>query len=141
MPYGQRNTILVSGLIFTGIILLVYLLSIVLLLVETGGRLGDLSRLRPGATLQPWWLQNLGSPRAGIPYYWKSAGVLALVLTTFIAGLVLRRLYQRTASAEIFFFLFFLFTLSLESLWTWNVLVLARGCPKGKGRQNCPQRL
>ena len=129
MPYGQRNAILISGLLFAGALLLAYIASAVLLFSITGGELQQLSKLRPELTSDPWWLEDLESPSSNALYLWKTVGLFVLLAAAFVAALVLRRLYQRTASAEIFFFLFFLFSLSFESIWSWNAILIHLGSP------------
>lgn len=129
MPYGQRNTILIAGLVFMGMLLLAYVVSAFLLFTLTDGRLGELTHLRPEVTPHPWWLEYFETPASEALYLWKTAGLFVLLVVCFVAGLVLRRLYQRTASAEIFFFLFFLYSLSFEATWSWNAILIHLGSP------------
>ena len=76
-----------------------------------------------------WWLRYGSAPAAYAGLTWDIAGLFALLLVCLVAGIVLRRLYHRTASAEVFFIIFFLCSLALEALRIWNGLFLLEVLP------------
>jgi hypothetical protein len=129
MFYGYRSTILIAGLVFTGLILFGYLLTFILIL-NTGwiGFEQIFSRVQNTAG-STWWLFHPGERKPGWLYIWYLAGLFALLLICLVSSFVLTRIYRRTASAEIFFFLFFLYSISFEAIWLWNAIAIVKSAP------------
>ncbi len=121
MPYGYRNNILVAGIVLTSILLFAYLVTFVLIL--STGWIGFEQIFHQ--------IEDQASQKTRPSWYhlWYLGGLFILILICLVSCTVLKRLYQRTASAEIFFFMFFLFSISFEVIWLWSGIAIVTGAP------------
>ncbi len=83
----------------------------------------------PTAPSHFWWLRYGAGQPGSTGLLWDLVGLFILLLICFIAGIVFRGLYNRTASAEVFFMIFFLCSFALEATRVWNGLLLLEGLP------------
>jgi len=122
MTYGKRNILIVVGLVFTVLVIAGFPLATLL-----SGRSGWVDHPLSRLPSHSWWLSYGISPPTRGQYIWYAAALLALVLLVFAACLILRSIYRRTASEEVFFFLLFLFTYPFELLRSWNAVLSLNG--------------
>jgi hypothetical protein len=121
MPYGYRNNILTAGIVLMSVMLIAYFVTLILI-VFTGwaGFEQIFHKIEDQASAET---------RSSWYHLWYSGGLFLLILICFFSCTVLKRLYQRTASAEIFFFMFFLFSISFEVIWLWSGVAIVTGAP------------
>ena len=129
MPYGYRNTILVFGLALTSIILVGYLVTFILILCTDWVGFEQIFSQALDRSQSTWWLLYPGATKPGWQHLWYFGGLFLLILICVISCVVLKRLYERTASAEIFFFLFFLYSISFEAIWLWSAIAIVKATP------------
>ena len=129
MPYGYRNTILVFGLAFTSIILIGYLITFILILCTDWVGFEQIFSQVQDRNQSTWWPLYPGATSRGGQHLWYLGGLFLLMLICVISCTVLKRLWERTASAEIFFFLFFLYSISFEAIWLWSAIAIAKEAP------------
>jgi hypothetical protein len=78
-------------------------------------------------TSHHWWLTyDTVSPDTR-QYVWYASALLLLSLFLFAASAILRSIYRRTAAADVFFFLIFLFSFGFELLRPWIALLSMKG--------------
>jgi hypothetical protein len=129
MPYSYRNSILTAGLLVSIFFIICFAFSIIVLWKLTSG---DFSLVYSSLEEQPahsWWLHYRESSANSALFFWHIGGLTGLFLVCILTTIVLKRIFRRTASAEIFFFVFFLYSLSFEAIWTWNAVLTIRGSP------------
>jgi len=129
MPYGYRNTILVFGLALTSIILIGYLITFILILCTDWVEFEQIFTRVQDQNQSTRWPVYLGATSLGGQHLWYLAGLFLLILICVISCTVLKRLWERTASAEIFFFLFFLYSISFEAIWLWSAIAIVKEAP------------
>ena len=122
MTYGKRSTLLAIGLAFLILCAASFPVSVVIL-HRTGWEGHPISRL----TSHHWWLSYDTVSPDGRQYVWYASALLLLALFVFVACIILRSIYRRTAAADVFFFLIFLVTIGFELLRPWIALLSMRG--------------
>ena len=127
MALSVRHTTIAVGSILTVFFLVCYSLCLALLF-RTGGK---------GSVWVPFtelpapfrdFVSGKASPEQ-TNLIWNFLGTAAWLAVGTVSGLLLRRLYVRTASPEIFFFLFFIFSMSFEALRGVNAVLILNEAP------------
>lgn len=124
MRYGYRNSATIVALAAAALQSAGFLLATALISHEG---LNAFLLSRPSVTAHSWWLVYK-DVQPGLNYYiWDTGGVMLFLLICFVAGIFLRKIYQRTASAEVFFAIFFLCSITFEALRIWNAYLILKG--------------
>ena len=129
MTYGYRNSVLTIGLAASFISIVGFVVSLGFLLSTVWADSGSITQAFPGLPVHSWWLLYTDTSLSELEYLWNLGGLFLFLLIVMASCVILKRIYQRTASSEIFFFMFFLFSLTIEGLRTLNALLILEGAP------------
>lgn len=115
MLVGFRKNILIGGLLFS-LLLIIILISAIYFLFASGFNFNDFSLLKSNT----WWFtyEFLSSQYIHI---WAFLSIFLILVFILISGIMLRILFKKTASPELFFYTIFLFSFSFESFRILNI--------------------
>ena len=77
----------------------------------------------PSKTTHVWWFVYKEHIPAYTDYIWNSGIILSVLCLCFICFLMLQNIFNRTGLPEIFFSIFFILSISFESLRPFLILI------------------
>jgi hypothetical protein len=122
MTINLRNSLLILGLFIAILCIFAFPVSVFLL-----HRADWLNHPLSQLVSHQWWLTYHTASPSSAQYLWYAAVIFANAVFVFVIGVILKAFYRRTASAEVFFFLVFLFTFPFELLKPWNAVLSIHG--------------